>query len=186
MRKISFSSKCSQSIALSCARRLEVVAERLLDDQPRPAGRGSALAERLDDRRKRGRRNCEVIDAVSPELPLLVEPREQVFAACPRRPRPRSRSRRSACSARARSRRPRGTRRGRASAPPPSCRSGMCRRHRRCAQTPTIANARREQPPQHQRVERRHQLLVREIAGGAEDHERARIGRAPEEQPLFE
>src|SRR5206468_3023282 len=46
--------------------------------------------------------------------------------------------------------------------------------------------ARRQQPPHHQRIQRRHQLLVREVAGGAEDHEHTRIRRPPKRQAFLE
>src|SRR5205085_6394896 len=46
------------------AGRLEIVAEGLLDDQPRPALRRTAASERVHDRREHARRNGEVVDAV--------------------------------------------------------------------------------------------------------------------------
>src|SRR4051812_13800673 len=45
---------------------------------------------------------------------------------------------------------------------------------------------RRQEPPQHERVQRRHQLLVGQVAGRAEDHEGARIRGAPQRQALLE
>jgi len=48
-------------------------AERLLDDQSRPALRGAALADRLDDRLEDGGWGREVVDAIAPRLALLVE-----------------------------------------------------------------------------------------------------------------
>src|SRR5207245_766849 len=59
-------------------RRLEVVAERLLDDEPRPAALVPPLAERVDDRRERRWRNGQVEDAVAAELQFRVELPEQV------------------------------------------------------------------------------------------------------------
>src|SRR5659263_693900 len=56
----------------------EIVAERLLDDQARPALRGAPLAERFDDCRERGGRDGEVVDAVAAEVVLLIELREQL------------------------------------------------------------------------------------------------------------
>ena len=140
MRKISSSAKycCEQLVQL--ARRLEVVAERLLDDQPHPARRGAApLAELVDDRADRARRHREVVDAVAACAALLVElgqqRREPVLAARRRR----TRSRRSACRRRARPRRRRG--RGRARAPSrPAHARGTPRRSPRVRATPTTAN----------------------------------------------
>ena len=54
-------------------RALEVVAERLLDDEPCPAGRMPALAELGDDGLDRGGRDSEVVDAVSRRSILLIE-----------------------------------------------------------------------------------------------------------------
>src|SRR5206468_3524234 len=46
--------------------------------------------------------------------------------------------------------------------------------------------ARRQQAADGERVERRHELLVREVAGGAEDDERAGIRRLPQGEALRE
>ena len=55
------------------ARGGEVVAERLLDDQARPAFGLATLADLLDDHRHRLRRDCEVVDAVAARAALGVE-----------------------------------------------------------------------------------------------------------------
>src|SRR5262249_27311640 len=44
----------------------------------------------------------------------------------------------------------------------------------------------RKQPPVCQRVERRHQLSLGQVAGGAEDDENARLGAPSERKPLDE
>ena len=58
---------------IECGGRSPVVPERLLDDQPRPAVRASVLPELSDDRRERGRRHRQVIDAVARGAPLHVQ-----------------------------------------------------------------------------------------------------------------
>ena len=42
----------------------------------------------------------------------------------------------------------------------------------------------REEASERERVERREELALREVAGGTEDDERARLGRAAQAQPL--
>src|SRR5207253_10525955 len=59
--------------AVELTRGCEIAAERLLDDQPRPAGCAATLAERPDDRSEDDRRDGEVVDAVSICSALLVE-----------------------------------------------------------------------------------------------------------------
>ena len=69
---------------MSSLRRREVVAERLLDDEARPAAVVLPLAERVDDRRERRRRDGEVVDAVAAEVVLgveLVDEREELVLA---------------------------------------------------------------------------------------------------------
>ena len=60
MRKTSFSAKCCVDLGVQLARRREVVAERLLDDQPHPALGAAALADlaaRASRSRSAGRRS---------------------------------------------------------------------------------------------------------------------------------
>src|SRR5204862_7120083 len=59
--------------AVQVAGRLEVVAERLLDDQAPPALGLAPLAHGVDHRLERARRDGEVVNAVAACLPLLVE-----------------------------------------------------------------------------------------------------------------
>ncbi len=73
MRKISSSLEVLAELRGELLRRLEVVAERLLDDDARPAAVVAPLAERVDDRRERRRRDGEVEDAVAAEVALGVE-----------------------------------------------------------------------------------------------------------------
>ena len=54
-------------------RRREVAAERLLDDHARPAARRPPLAELLDERRERLRRDGQVVEAVAFRPPLAVD-----------------------------------------------------------------------------------------------------------------
>ncbi len=167
------------------AGRVEVVTERLLHDQSRPAGRGAALAERVDDRRERARRDCEVVDAIASELPLGVELHEQVL------------QRVFACVI--------GEVGRDVVHVPGELVPDVFAEFVACMLLDGVLHvapegvvvtvgtrdagdreASRQQPAQHQRVQRGHQLLVREITGGAEDDERARIRRAAKQQSLLE
>src|SRR5581483_5184852 len=68
-----------QELAVQRARGGAVVAERLLDDQPRPAAPlPAAASEHADERRKRRRRHGQVEDAVAAGPALLVQLREQL------------------------------------------------------------------------------------------------------------
>ena len=71
MRKTSFSAKCSLISAFSSFADVEVVTERLLDDQPDPALGAAALGDLLDERADRRRRDGEVVDAVAARAALL-------------------------------------------------------------------------------------------------------------------
>ena len=188
MRKICYSSKCTSSIVFSA----RAVARSWpngfsMISRVQPVAR-PPLAERLDDRSgTRHGGTAQVVDAVAAELaaPRRAASARSASAVLVRRRR-RSPSGRSAAP-----RRTRPTRPARNS-------SRACFAHRLLhvgAEALVVAFAprdaddgepRREQPPQHQRVERRHQLLVREVARRAEDDERARIRRAPERQPLLQ
>src|SRR6266540_4236505 len=60
-----------RAVELAC--RGEIVAERLLDDEPRPAFGAAPLAERLDNRPEHDRRDCEVVDTVAARAALFVK-----------------------------------------------------------------------------------------------------------------
>ena len=62
---------------VECARGGEVVTERLLDDQPRPALRRPALRDLAHERGDRARWHCEVVDAIAVRAAFLVELAEQ-------------------------------------------------------------------------------------------------------------
>ena len=66
------------------ARRREVVAERLLDDQPDPALGRAPRRDLAHERPDRARRHREVVDAVAPRAALLVELRRACRAGRPR------------------------------------------------------------------------------------------------------
>src|SRR6266516_176605 len=61
------------NLLVQLARGGAVVAERLFDEDARPAVRGAALADLLDDRPDHIRRHREVVDAVSRGAALVVE-----------------------------------------------------------------------------------------------------------------
>ena len=73
MRKTSFSAKCCLISRVQLLRRLEVVPERLLDDQPDPAFGAAPLRDLLDERPDRARRHREVVDPVPLRAALRVE-----------------------------------------------------------------------------------------------------------------
>ena len=73
MRKTSSSVKLFESSSVQLAGRLEIVTERLLDDQSDPAFGRAALADLLDELRHRIRRDGEVVDAIPARAELLVE-----------------------------------------------------------------------------------------------------------------
>ena len=186
MRKISSSVKCSLQLRVQRARRVEVVAERLLDDEARPALRAAALADLLDERRDRARRHGEVVEAVASGAALLVELRRRGRAGGPRPPRRRTRSRCSASPRRAAPRRRRGTGRARAASPPPP---SAARKSSSVSSRARDADDREllgQQLPVGERVERGDQLALRQVARGAEDHEDARVRRPPELEPFEE
>ena len=79
---------------------------------------------------------------------------------------------------RARPRRPGGTGRARAPGPPRCIRSRNSSSVSVGARGADDRELLRQQPPERERVERRHQLALRQVAGGAEDDEHARLGRA--------
>jgi hypothetical protein len=61
----------------------EVVAERLLDDQPCPAVWVPEAGDLRDDVRHDLRRNCEVVDAVAASASLLVDLQQQLCELIP-------------------------------------------------------------------------------------------------------
>ena len=77
--------KASLDLGVQRARRREVVAERLLDDQPHPAVRRPPLRDLVQQRRDRARRHREVVDAVPERPALLVELRQRARRGRPRR-----------------------------------------------------------------------------------------------------
>ena len=156
-------------------RALEVVAERLLDDEPCPARRMPALAELGDDGLNRRRRDGEVVDAVPGRSVLLVELVQardhQVLTLVVGEV--RGDIARDLCQL----------------IPDvlpelvPAvllhgllhARAKVVRRHR----APCDADDREvlgEEPPECERVERGKELPLRQVAGGSEDRERARLG----------
>src|SRR3954451_23259335 len=166
-------------------RRLEVVAERLLDHEARPAAIVSPLAERLDDRGESGRRHGEVEDAVAPELLLLVKLAERVVelvlaAGVGEVGRNVVQLRRELVPGVLAERVARVLLDRRLHVLP----KGVVVALR--ARDAHDCEARRQQAADGERIERRHQLLVGEVAGGAEDHERAGIGRPPQGKALGE
>ena len=185
MRKTSSSvnHRCSDRVQL--ARRREVVAERLLDDQPRPAlARLAPLAELVDDRLERGRRDGEVVDAVARRAALLVELAQRLDDLVLALRRRRSRWRRSASRRRASPRRPRANSSRRARCTAFFIAATHCLVVCSVRATPTIPNRSGSRPPEGERVERGEELALGQVAGGAEDDERARLGRAAQPQPL--
>ncbi len=167
-------------------RRCEVVAERLLDDEARPPGDLLApLSERSDDRGKRGRGHREVIDAVSAELMRAVQFRQQfgepVLAGLVGEVGGDVMHRRGELVPGVLAKRiTRVLLHGLLHVLAEPVVVVLAARH------PDDREARRKQAAQLQRVERRHQLLVRQVAGRAEDDKRARIGRAAQREPLEE
>ena len=161
----------------------EVVAERLLDHEARPARRATALADLVHERRDRARRHCEVVDAVARCSALLVDMGEAFGEAMLERFVPEV---------------------GR-DVVHPSCElipdvlpEGIARVllhrffHPRAEAVVALLGPRgaddrellREQVAVGERVERGNELALRQVAGRAEDHERARIGRPPELEAL--
>ena len=65
-------------LGVQLARRLEVVTEGLLDDQPDPPLGGATRGDLVHDRADCARRDCEVVDAVATGPALVVELREDV------------------------------------------------------------------------------------------------------------
>src|SRR5439155_8200221 len=164
------------------AGRLEVVAEGLLDDEPRPALRAPSLAESRDDGLHRLRRHSEVVDAVAARSALLVELVQQgpeaILAALVR-------------EIGGEVMRPFGQ-----PVPdlllevvPAELADGVLHPLAELVVGPIRARdaddgeALRQEVPAGERVQRREDLAAREIAGGAEDDEDARLGCPPWPEP---
>ena len=161
------------------------MAERLLDDQPCPAFSRAALADRLHDGREDDRRRREVVDAVPASTALLVElgerPGEVVLSLLI------GEVQRYVAHA--------------VGEQLPDVVSKVVPRvllHRLLhpllevlvgllgASGPDDGEVLRQEPAERKRVERRKELPLRQVAGGAEDHEDARVGRAPNLETLEE
>ena len=185
MRKTSFSVKCSRDQVVQLARRLEVVAERLLDDQAVPAGGRAVLGHLLDERADRRRRHGEVVEPVSLRAALDVDAVAHLDEAL---------ARAVLGVVELRVAHPR------AELVPDVLAELVAgvlldRVLHRLAEA--VVGARRprrsddreplgQQVPEGERVERRHQLAHGQVAGGAEDDDRARLGAPPERQALGE
>ena len=160
----------------------EVVAERLLDDQAHPASGFAALTELSDDRRHRLRRDGEVVDAVPARAALLVdlvqEPGEVVLTALV------GEVERDVAR--------------RLGQPVPDVlvevvaaelADGVLHLVAELVVRPVRAGGAddrellRQELAAGERVERGEDLAVRQVAGGAEDDEHARLRRAPSPSP---
>ena len=183
MRKTSFSAKCCADQLGELARGGEVVAERLLDDQARPALGRAPLAELPDERRHRLRRDREVVDAVPARSAFLVELVQQVgelvLAALV------GEVERDVA--------------GRLGEPlpdlglevvAPELADRVLHLVAELVVRPLRARGADdrellgEELAAGERVQRREDLAVREVAGRAEDDEHARLGRPPRAEPL--
>ena len=159
------------------------MAERLLDDQADPALGAPPLAELVDDRLEGGRRDGEVVEAVARAAALLVEVVQRVDDAV------------LALVV--------GEVGGDVAHPlgqlAPDLRvevvAGVLADRLLHLRDPLLrrllgagdaddAEALRQQPAQRERVERREDLPPRQVAGRAEDDDRARVRAAPEPQAL--
>ena len=183
MRKTSFSVKCSLISAFSSRADCEVVTERLLDHEPDPALRRAALADVLDERADRGRRHREVVEAVAHRAALLVElvqrldelvlamlvgEVERRVAHAVRELRPHLLVERIARVILDRLLHP----------------LAEVVVALRCARRADDRELLRQQPAERERVQRRDQLLRRQVAGRAEDDEDARVRPPPNAQPF--
>ena len=166
-------------------RGLEVVAERLLDDHARPALGRAALAHLDDDRLDRRGRHGQVVDAVGGRAELLVELvqalHDVLLAALVGEVGRHVADRLGELV--------------------PDVLAELVARvvlDRLLHLLPELlvahlgarnaddAELRRQQVAERERVERREELALRQVAGGAEDRQRARLRRAPSAQPLLE
>ena len=174
----------AEELLVQPPRRGEVEPERLLDDHARPALGPAALADLPHERRDRVRRHGEVVEAVAIGAVLAVDLREllggmllgalvgELHRDVVRRPRKLVPDLRLELDARVLAHRRlhrlletlRTTSRLRA-VPTTAKRSGSIFRER-------------------ERIERREELALREVARRAEDHEHARIGRPAALEPL--
>ena len=166
------------------AGRREVVAERLLDDQPHPAFLRAPLADLGHRSGECLGWHGEVVEPVAAGAALGVELLEHAADAGPRPPRRRTRCRRSACPRRACPTRPAGTGRGRTASPPSSSPPRTAFELCGVRATPTIANCSGRSFRYGERVQRRDELPLRQVARRAEDHDGARLRPSPQLQAL--
>jgi hypothetical protein len=165
------------------ARGLQVVPERLLDDQSRPAVGRSPLAEPTHDRRDDARRDRQVVDAVSVQAALpvgLLERRGDLVALV-------GEVRRHVAHP-LRQRVPDLGLELVTTVPLDRVPHPLLERLVRLlgACDAEHGEAVGKQLAERERVQGREELLLRQVAGGAEDDERTRIGRSPQVQPLEE
>ena len=159
------------------------MAERLLDDQPHPALLGAPLADLRHRRRERLRRHGEVVEPVAagaalgvdllehapdPVLALLVVELGADVAHPGRERVPHVLAERVA----------------RVLLHRLLHRGGELRRAARRARDADDRELLRQELAVGERVERRDQLPLRQVARGAEDHDRARLGPPPQLQAL--
>ena len=164
-------------------RRRSVAPEWLLDDQPRPAVGGAPLADLLDDLREGARRHGEVVDAVARAAAALVELDQHLLDAVhaglvrevggdvthPLGKRvPDVVTERVPRELLHRRLHPLAKRRGRL----------LRARH------PDDPELLGQQAAQGQRIEGGEELALRQVAGGPEDRQHARLGRPAEPQAL--
>ncbi len=170
-----------QLVQLQC--RAEIAAERLLDDQPHPSLLVSPLSDLRHSRRERLRRHGEVVEAVAGSamlgvdllqcvtdgvLPIRVVEVGADVSHPARKRRPDVLSERVACV----------------------LLDGLLHRGRelgRCLLRPRDTDdgeSLGQELAVRESVERREELALRQVAGGTEDHDRARLGPAPDVEAL--
>ena len=178
MRNTDSSGKTSLTILLSSLARLQVVAERLLDDDAAPLRRARVWArpgalELLDHRRERARRDRQVERVVAARAALLRRGRATVSEPGCRTP---ASSSKVPCT----------NRKPSASRSQTAWRNGVraCSFTASCttfievlvgpvaAGEPDQREARRQQTPVREVVDRGHELLARQVTGHPEDHQR--------------
>ncbi len=185
MRKTSSSVKLFPQQRVEVAGRLKIVAERLLDDQPRPPGGRAALAQLLDELGHRYGWDCEVVDAVSARAVLPVELGET--------------SRHSILTFLVRELRREIAGAGRQPVPRLLLELVPCVLADRCLHRgdevlggllrsgdADDGELLRQQVAEGERVERGEDLALGEVSRGAEDRQDARLGPAPNLEPLRE
>ena len=178
MRKTSSSVNAFAIAAFSRRAVVEVVAEGLLDDDPRPAAAPRRVADVLDDLLEDARGDREVEDAVPTACRAPGRDRRAARRAAPSSRRRRTRPARSGCPAASWSQ----------TSSSQSSRQWAWTASRILAwkssvvislrATPTTANRSGQEVAHGERVEGGEELALRQVAGGAEDRERAGLGRA--------